>query len=260
MYEKCIVLSIILAKKKALSIIIVKELMNFNEFHLRISQNSAQTAHFSNSSQPPKLPMSDYSMYQPYPPFWSSPPPSPEYTGSPMLSSSQPQPPEAMPPLLPRAQSVAITSDRKCAINLFPDEQLPCQVKCRVSEGGKIEYDFKDPVCGSPVNTSCSTSPGDYETLPIDLTKSQFPVDPTYTPGDSAEYPIDLSQMPDDGGDDSVFDDETLGAVQEAMGAVGSVVLVRFVDNRVWFTFSDSQTALKAVSTSPLKVRINTTV
>ena len=53
MHEKCIVLSIILAKKKALSIIIVKELMNFNEFHLRISQNSAQTAHFSNSSQPP---------------------------------------------------------------------------------------------------------------------------------------------------------------------------------------------------------------
>ena len=61
--------------------------------------------------------------------------------------------------------------------------------------------------------------------------------------------------MPDGIDADSVFDDETLGAVQEAMGAVGSVVLVRFVDNRVWFTFSDSQTALKAASSSPLKVR-----
>lgn len=56
---------------------------------------------------------------------------------------------------------------------------------------------------------------------------------------------------------DSVFDDETLNAVQESMGAVGSVVLVRFVDNRVWFTFSDSQTALRAVSCSPLKVRLS---
>lgn len=53
---------------------------------------------------------------------------------------------------------------------------------------------------------------------------------------------------------DSVFDDETLEAVQEAMGAVGAVVLVRFVDNRIWFTFSDSQTALQAVSCTPLKV------
>lgn len=38
------------------------------------------------------------------------------------------------------------------------------------------------------------------------------------------------------------------------MGTVGSVVLVRFVDNRVWFTFSDSQTALKATGCSPLQV------
>lgn len=53
---------------------------------------------------------------------------------------------------------------------------------------------------------------------------------------------------------DSVFDDETLEGVQEAMGTVGSVVLVRFVDNKVWFTFGDSQTALKAVACSPLKV------
>ncbi|KAK3880880.1 hypothetical protein Pcinc_014656 [Petrolisthes cinctipes] len=54
---------------------------------------------------------------------------------------------------------------------------------------------------------------------------------------------------------DSVFDDETLEAVQEAMGAVGAVVLVRFVDNKIWFTFSDSQTALQAVSCTPLKIR-----
>lgn len=53
---------------------------------------------------------------------------------------------------------------------------------------------------------------------------------------------------------DSVFDDETLEAVQEAMGTVGSVVLVRFVDNKIWFTFSDTQTALKAISCSPLRV------
>ncbi|XP_071530428.1 uncharacterized protein [Panulirus ornatus] len=54
---------------------------------------------------------------------------------------------------------------------------------------------------------------------------------------------------------DSVFDDETLEAVQEALGTVGSVVLVRFVDNKIWFTFSDSQTALKAVACSPLRIK-----
>nr|XP_045612351.1 synaptojanin-1-like isoform X2 [Procambarus clarkii] len=54
---------------------------------------------------------------------------------------------------------------------------------------------------------------------------------------------------------DSVFDDETLEAVQEAMGTVGLVVLVRFVDNKIWFTFSDSQTALKAIACSPLQIK-----
>lgn len=63
-----------------------------------------------------------------------------------------------------------------------------------------------------------------------------------------------VQNLPPGADADSVFDDETLEKVQEAMGTVGSVVLVRFVDNRVWFTFSDSQTALKAIGCSPLQV------
>ncbi|ROT80516.1 putative synaptojanin-1 [Penaeus vannamei] len=58
---------------------------------------------------------------------------------------------------------------------------------------------------------------------------------------------VQVQNLPPGADADSVFDDETLEKVQEAMGTVGSVVLVRFVDNRVWFTFSDSQTALKAI-------------
>ncbi|XP_066988662.1 synaptojanin-1 isoform X3 [Macrobrachium rosenbergii] len=64
----------------------------------------------------------------------------------------------------------------------------------------------------------------------------------------------EVQNLPAGADTDEVFDDETLEAVQEAMGTVGSVVLVRFVDNKVWFTFSDSQTALKAVARSPLKI------
>ncbi|XP_076055462.1 synaptojanin isoform X2 [Oratosquilla oratoria] len=52
----------------------------------------------------------------------------------------------------------------------------------------------------------------------------------------------------------AVFDDDLLTAVQEAMGAVGSVVLVRFVDNKIWFTFADSRMALQAVQSSPLTI------
>ncbi|XP_066988660.1 synaptojanin-1 isoform X2 [Macrobrachium rosenbergii] len=65
---------------------------------------------------------------------------------------------------------------------------------------------------------------------------------------------VQVQNLPAGADTDEVFDDETLEAVQEAMGTVGSVVLVRFVDNKVWFTFSDSQTALKAVARSPLKI------
>ncbi|ROT78871.1 putative synaptojanin-1 [Penaeus vannamei] len=65
---------------------------------------------------------------------------------------------------------------------------------------------------------------------------------------------VQVQNLPPGADADSVFDDETLEKVQEAMGTVGSVVLVRFVDNRVWFTFSDSQTALKAIGCSPLQI------
>ena len=52
----------------------------------------------------------------------------------------------------------------------------------------------------------------------------------------------------------SEFTDELLESVQNAMGALGSVVLVRFVENKVWFTFADSRMALKAAESGPLKV------
>ncbi|KAK7067886.1 Synaptojanin-1 [Halocaridina rubra] len=64
----------------------------------------------------------------------------------------------------------------------------------------------------------------------------------------------EVQNLPPGADADEVFDDETLTAVQEAMGTVGSVILVRFVDNKVWFTFSDSQTALKAIARSPLRI------
>ena len=48
----------------------------------------------------------------------------------------------------------------------------------------------------------------------------------------------------------------SLPSYQEAMGAAGGVVLVRFVDNRVWFTFGDSHSALRAVQRSPLQVTV----